>query len=212
MKTKKLEVKEQKVMTFGKPAVLPNSPATLIEKAIGNGANLENLQKLLEIQRDWEANEAKKAYHRSMTDFKANPPIIEKDKKVNFTSVKTGAVVKYRHATLQNVSEKINAELSKYGLSACWNVNQSADKIGVTCKITHELGHSESTFISAPADTTGSKNAIQSIGSTISYLERYSILALTGLATNDTDDDGKTSEPEKVETKISISENGDVSL
>jgi hypothetical protein len=52
------------------------------------------------------------------------------------------------------------------------------------------MGHSESTSLSASPDTSGSKNAIQAIGSTVSYLQRYTILALTGLATEDMDDDG----------------------
>ena len=47
----------------------------------------------------------------------------------------------------------------------------------------------ESTTLSGPPDTTGSKNDLQSIGSTISYLQRYTLLALTGLATFDMDDD-----------------------
>ena len=41
-------------------------------------------------------------------------------------------------------------------------------------------------------DDSGGKNPIQSIGSTITYLERYTILALTGLATKEQDDDGKS--------------------
>ncbi len=61
------------------------------------------------------------------------------------------------------------------------------------CTITHELGHSESTSLTANPDISGSKNAIQAIGSTISYLERYTVLALTGLATKDMDDDGVSS-------------------
>ncbi len=63
--------------------------------------------------------------------------------------------------------------------------------IAVTTRISHIQGHFEETTLSAPSDTSGSKNAIQAIGSTISYLQRYGILALTGLATTDQDDDGQ---------------------
>ena len=71
----------------------------------------------------------------------------------------------------------------------------------VTCKITHVKGHSEETTLSAPSDTSGSKNAIQAIGSTITYLERYTLLALTGLATSEMDDDGKSVEIELLDEK-----------
>ena len=62
--------------------------------------------------------------------------------------------------------------------------------MSVTCTLTHEQGHSESVTLSAPFDTSGSKNAIQAIGSTITYLERYTLLAITGLSASDMEDDG----------------------
>lgn len=180
--------------------IISNTPADMIRLGISGGTDLDKLEKLLNLQERWEANEAKKAYHRAMTAFKANPPMIEKDKKVSFGNTK------YSHASLANVSGKINVELSKHGLSASWKVSQNGI-ISVTCKITHEQGHSEETTLTAPADASGSKNLIQQIGSTISYLERYSLLALTGLATNEMEDDGKSSG--KV-TAFTVSDNGKV--
>lgn len=155
---------------------------SLISQAIAKGSNLDELGKLLALKKEFEADEARKAYHRAMTEFKANPPKIDKDKTVQYKEVK------YNHASLYNVTEKINAELAKHGLSASWSIRQNG-QVCVTCKITHKQGHSEETTLQAPADTTGSKNSIQAIGSTISYLQRYSLLALTGLATCDQDDD-----------------------
>jgi hypothetical protein len=162
-----------------------NSPADLIRVAVDKGADLEKLTKLLDIQERWEAIQAKKAFQQAMADFKANPPNIGKDKKVSFGNTK------YSHASLYNVVEKITKELSKYGLSASWVTHQNG-MIGVTCRITHVLGHSQETTLQAPADTSGSKNAIQAIGSTISYLQRYSLLSVLGLAAHDMDDDGVT--------------------
>ena len=166
-----------------------NSPAELISQALDKGSDLDKLEKLLSLKERYEANEARKAYHKAMTDFKANPPEIKKDKRVGYKT--SAGNVGYFHASLYNVTKSINKELSKCGLSASWTTKQNG-QIFVTCKITHELGHSEETTLSAPSDTTGSKNAIQAIGSTITYLERYTLLALTGLATYDIiDDDGK---------------------
>lgn len=158
-----------------------NSPADII-RAAGTGADLDKLEKLLNLQIAWEANEARKAYHIAMTAFKSNPPKIDKDKTVAYGNTK------YNHASLANVTEKISTELSKHGLSASWSTKQNG-AVSVTCRITHIKGHSEETTISAPADKSGSKNDIQSIGSTITYLERYTLLALTGLATYDMDND-----------------------
>lgn len=167
------------------------SPAEMIKTAVAGGADLDKLEKLLNLQERWEANEAKKAYHRAVADFKSNPLEIEKDKKVGYST--SAGRVGYSHASLANVVRTITKELSKHGLSASWRTKQNG-QICVTCQITHVLGHSEETMLSAPSDTSGSKNAIQAIGSTISYLERYSLLAVLGLATSDMDDDSKAAD------------------
>ena len=169
------------------------APADMIRLAVTSGADLEKLEKLLTLQERWEANEAKKAYNEAMTAFKANAPKISRDKSANYGAGKAA----YTYASLANVAEKISIELSKYGLSASWKTSQNG-QVSVTCRIAHVKGHYEETTLSAPADTTGSKNAIQAIGSTISYLERYTLLALTGLATFEMDDDGVSATMEYV--------------
>lgn len=160
------------------------TPATLLDLAVQKGADIDKLEKLMDLKMKWDASEAKKAYVVAMTAFKMNPPKIEKDKKVSYGNTK------YHHASLAQVTEKINRALSEHNLSASWSTKQNGE-IEVTCRITHDLGHSEETTIKAPADTSGSKNAIQAIGSTITYLQRYSLLCLTGLATEDMDNDGQ---------------------
>ena len=167
------------------------SPAMMIQMAVQGGADLEKLQGLLDLQMKYEANEAKKAYVRAMTAFKLNPPKINKDKKVKIPHKNDNFFTEYSHASLANVVEKINSALSAQGLSVSWTTKQNG-AVQVTCKITHELGHGEETTLSAPADATGSKNTIQAIGSTITYLQRYTLLALTGLATEDMDNDAQS--------------------
>lgn len=177
---------EKKVV---KAIVKSKSPAELIAAAVSKDTDLDKLEKLLVLQERWEGNEAKKAYHKAMAEFKANPPKIDKDKKVGYDTSK--GKVGYSHASLANVTDKVNTELSKYDLSASWSTKQNGQVV-VTCKITHAMGHSEETTLAAAADMSGSKNAIQAIGSAITYLQRYTLLSLTGLAAHDMDDDGKS--------------------
>jgi hypothetical protein len=167
--------------------------------AMQKGYTPELIKQMMDLQVRYEENEARKAYHNAMSQFKANPPEIGKDKKVSF-DVGT-RTTSYTHASLANVTDKINRALSEYGLSAGWTTVQNEKGITVTCTITHKLGHSQSTSLTAAPDTSGSKNAIQAIGSTVSYLERYTILALTGLATHDMDDDGKGEKNEYITEK-----------
>jgi enoyl-[acyl-carrier-protein] reductase (NADH) len=72
--------------------------------------------------------------------------------------------------------------------------------------ITHEQGHSETTSLSAGADDSGKKNNIQAIASTVSYLERYTFLAATGLTAKDMDDDAVSAEPLETISKDQIAD------
>jgi hypothetical protein len=80
--------------------------------------------------------------------------------------------------------------MAKHGLSFDWDIHQTAGMITVDCIVTHKLGHSKKVTMSGAPDTSGKKNAIQQAASTITYLQRYTLLAATGMSTKDEDDDG----------------------
>jgi hypothetical protein len=165
----------------------PVTPMALLSTAVSNGADLDKLERLMALQERWEANEAKKAYVQAMADFKRNPPTIVKDKEASF-----GGNKGYKYANLAQVASVIGKALSEHGLSASWQTEQTNGTIRVTCRITHVNGYSESCSLEASPDTSGSKNAIQAIGSAKSYLEKYTLLSLAGLAADDQDDDGNS--------------------
>lgn len=176
--------------TFQTPAVA--TPAALVQMAVQNGASMEQLEKLLALQERWEAGEARKAFTAAMAAFKKNPPTIEKDKAVGYEG-KGGELVGYRHATLGNVTRQIVAALANHEISHSWSTVQlDGGQVAVTCTLTHSMGHSESVTLQSAKDDSGKKNNIQALGSAITYLQRYTLLAITGLATEDQDDDGKS--------------------
>ena len=72
-------------------------------------------------------------------------------------------------------------------------MQELGDKITVTCILSHIEGHSESTTLSSIADGSGNKNSIQGIGSTVTYLERYTLTGVLGLTSADSDMDGRIS-------------------
>lgn len=169
-------------------AVAVVTPMHMLQIAMERGADLDRLQQLMDLQERWEANEARKAFVAAMAEFKANPPDILKTKHVEFGNTN------YHHATLADVCSAAIKGLAGVGVSHRWDVEQ-ADKIRVTCVLTHKKGHSESVSMAAAADTSGAKNAIQAIGSAITYLQRYTLLAATGLAARDqVEDDGKAAD------------------
>ena len=176
------------------------TPADLLRVALDSNADLDRLERLMRLQQEWEANEARKAYVAAIATFKKNPPTILKATRVNFKN-KEGRVTDYMHATLGDVTQPIIEGLAAVGISHRWDVEQpDGGMISVRCILTHEQGHSESVTMRAGRDDSGGKNAIQQVASTITYLERYTLLAITGLATHDMpDDDGRQSAPSKSE-------------
>jgi hypothetical protein len=168
----------------------PTTPMAMVQYALANGADMAKLEKLIDLAERWDATQARKAFTAAMAEFKQNPPEILKDKHVAYTTSK-GMITTYDHATLGNVVGQIIKRLADVGISHSWKLDQSTPRIKVTCILTHRDGHCEITEMSASADDSGGKNSIQAIASTKSYLERYTLLAATGLATNDgSDDDG----------------------
>ena len=165
-----------------------NTPAEMINAAVAKGANLEQLKGLLELKERFEGNEAKKAFVKAMTAFKAEAPKVTKDK----SNKQYGS----KYTSLSNLVNTVNPVLSKHGLSASWDIAQNGI-IKVSCSITHELGHRETASASAPADVSGAKNAIQQIKSTITYLKAVTFESICGLASTDAnlDDDGTSAGP-----------------
>jgi ERF superfamily len=211
MKKNPIATKTAELLPIGKGPV-DVTPLGILQIAVQQGADVDKLAKLLEIQERWEANEARRAYNAAMAAFKKNAPRISKNK-----HVKAGQV-EYDHATLDHVVDAVTAALSAVGISHNWKVSQSLE-IAVTCLLTHQLGHREETTLKAGPDTSGDKNSIQAIGSTVTYLQRYTLLAAVGLAAAGTDNDGraageeqkpKISETRVVECLISINEAPDL--
>jgi ERF superfamily len=162
------------------------TPMAIIQQAVATGADVEKLEKLMALQERWEKNEASKAFTVAMNKFKEAKIVVSKNKNVAFGNTR------YNHATLENVCDTLGEELGKHGLSFRWRTEQvDGGKVRVTCILTHVLGHSESSWMEAAPDTSGQKNSIQAIGSVITYLQRYTALAVTGTATGDMDDDAR---------------------
>lgn len=162
------------------------TPSDLLRIAVEQGADIDKLTKLMDLQERWESNQARKAYVEAMAAFKQNAPEIYKKKNVAFSGTS------YFHATLGDICELVIDSLARHGFSHRWDTKQPGDgMIVVSCIITHALGHKEITELQAPPDNSGKKNNIQQLASTVTYLQRYTLLAACGLATKDMDDDGR---------------------
>jgi len=159
------------------------TPLQILHDAIQKGADVETIKQLMELKREWETNESRKAYISARSDFSGESvEIIKKSKGHNS-----------KYAKLGDELAIVTPLLSKHGLSHNWETSQPDNLITVTCRLTHVLGYSESTSLTYEHENSGSKNGIQAIGSTVSYLKRYTFECICGLASIDDDDDGNQS-------------------
>ena len=167
------------------------TPAQLLEIAVNQGADLDKLERLMALQERWEANEARREFVQAMAAFKSEPLDIFKRKQIGYTT-KDGEFVGYKHAELSDVASVVVPSMARHDLSHRWEVKQEGGRIIVTCIVTHKRGHSEAVTLDGAPDNSGKKNAIQQVASTVTYLQRYTLLLATGLAAKDqTDDDGQ---------------------
>lgn len=151
----------------------------------GGELDTTTLKELMELQKEWEREAAKKAFTQAMVQMKAElPSVISKDKSVSFGQGRTS----YSFATLAHAMEIVQPHLTRYGFELSWVPSIDDKNVSVTCTLTHIDGHSKSTTLMAQPDSSGSKNPVQAIGSTVTYLERYTALALLGIATADMPD------------------------
>lgn len=172
------------------------TPAHMLATAVEQGADLDKLEKLMALQERWEANEARKAFDAAMSAFKADPPELIKNRHVKFKT-RDGDVTEYDHATLDHITSEIGKKMAPHGLGFRWDVEQmEGGRIRVTCIVTHAQGHSIRVPLEGSPDQSGKKNAIQQTGSTITYLQRYTLLSAVGLAAKGQDDDGRSAGPQ----------------
>ena len=166
--------------------VAPVVPMTLVQRAFDAG-NLELVERALVLQERWEAAQARKAFDAAMAAVRGELPAIVKNRSVNFGQGKTS----YRHEDLAGIASQIDPILAKHGLTYRFRTEANGPALKVTCIISHRDGYSEENSLSAPNDTSGSKNSIQAVGSTQTYLQRYTLKAALGLAASN-DDDGQS--------------------
>ena len=167
--------------------VQDNALMALISRAAMDASfDVAKLQALMEMKERWDATEASKKFNEAFAAFKSEAVRIVKSREVD-----AGPLKGKKYAELYAVVNAVTPALSKYGLSASWRITRDEkDWIEVTCTIRHQDGHSESVAMGGPPDVGGAKSPIQARASTVSYLERYTLKAITGLSEEGDDIDG----------------------
>ena len=182
------------------------TPMAMIDRAVTSGASIETLERLMALQERWEAGHAKKAFDAALAAAKGEIPTISKNREVGYDHKNGAGNTSYRHEDLAEIARTVDPILAKFGLSYRFRTTSEVNQpIIVTCILSHRDGHSEENTLMAGKDESGKKNSIQAIGSTITYLQRYTLKAALGLAASN-DDDGKHSDDGQSITEDQLAE------
>lgn len=198
-KAKKPQSRAVSTVVAQPPAAQP--PANLMQ-VIANAVmdprcDVEKMRALLDMQRDIEDRDAKKAFTRAFNALQAELPIINKDGKIDHgegTTARGNAKLKTRFATYPNLNRVVGPLLKKHGFtfSTSMEPDPSGPMIAIST-LSHVEGDSRRTHFRLTADTTGAKNNQQGWGSSQQYGMRYNMIALLNIVTEareDADNDG----------------------
>jgi hypothetical protein len=148
---------------------------------------VERIEQMFALHQKVQADAARKAYAAAFAQMQPELPTT-----LRHGAIKHGEKIQSRYAKWEDVSEDIMPVLAKHGFGLSFRTKNEPGKITVTGVLSHREGHSEETMLELPADTSGSKNAVQAVGSSVSYGKRYTASALLNLVSRDEDDDGQS--------------------
>lgn len=166
-------MKEQGKIPRKEPTTKPSPPKSLAEILYEEALDTEDYGVIKKV-----------LFHKKLKDFQAERPKIERIAKV---STPEGD---YYYAPLDYIVNKIAPYLTKNNLTYRWDFAEIDNEIICTCIIGDaETGYETRTSMKAKKDET-MRNALHSAGSTMTYLQRYTLKAALGLTDIDSDDDG----------------------
>jgi len=181
--------KLQKISVMPEPIPTQSEMSALIhiiERAARDpSVDIDKLQRLMDMQERITARNAETAYAAALSAMQPDLPVITERGKIDIGRGKPQS-----YALWEDINETIKPVLAKHGFSLSFRTGQEDGKISVTGILSHRQGHSERTTMLLPTDTSGSKNAVQSVGSSTSYGKRYTAAALLNLTSRGEDDDG----------------------
>jgi len=161
-----------------------NSAVSIIQSAISSGIDPASLRELLNVRREWEADESRKSYYVAISEFQRRAPIIAKSDDAHGK----------KYAALDTIWGTVKPLLTELGLSVTWQLCELRDAVcHLEGEIAHISGHGIRITYDVPLpEMIRGQNAAQQLGSAYTYGKRYAICGALGLVTGDFDDDGNS--------------------
>ncbi len=164
----------------------PNNMLAVIERASRSPeVDVEKMRALLDMQKELVRYQAEMAFNADFAAMQSDLPVIAKN-----GEIKVNGVVRSKYTLFEEMNEIVKPILKQHGFAILFKTNSKKGEVTVSGTLMHRDGHRETTELTLEADTSGSKNSVQSIGSSLQYAKRYIEASLLNLTTGGEDDDG----------------------
>jgi hypothetical protein len=176
-----------------------NIAESLISQAINKNVDVATMEKLLAMRRELNQEFAREAFNRSMAEFQAECPIIQKTKEVKTNDGERA----YKYAPIESIVTQVREFIRKHGFSYRVNTETKDGEVTAVCCVTHQQGHTEVSEMSVPI-VPGTKimSNAQKVAASITFAKRYAFCNAFGIMTGDEDTDAVgTDATEKSETR-----------
>lgn len=160
--------------------------AVIARAAADPQCDVDKMERLMAMHERMQASQRQAEFSAALSAMQSELPSIMERGKIKDRS----GGVQSKYALWEDVNDAIKPVMQRHGFALTFRTDFT-NGITVTGVLSHRCGHREETSITLPSDTSGSKNNVQAIGSSVSYGKRYTAGALLNLTSHGEDDDGK---------------------
>lgn len=181
---------------------------SMIERAASNpSVDPDKLERLYALHERMQDKSAEKSFYAAMAEMQPHLPVVEHTKKIGYKDKQGNDVVKGTYTPWEDIDELVRPIYTRYGFGLSFDVGQSPNTpVSITAIVMHRDGHKTSTTIQLPADSSGSKNAVQAVGSAITYGKRYAACAALNITTRGVEGETEDDDGEKAGQEMNASQ------
>ena len=176
------------------PASLPANPTQILALAVHNDVDVERMQALMTLEREYRADLAKAEFDQAAARFGALKKPIPHNR-----SGKTAGNAPFTYADYAQIEKHASPWAAECGLS--WRHRQAMieGQMYMVCILSHAAGHSEEAWFPVVQDDRlkGKVSPSQLLQLARTYAKRQTTTEVLGISTGDDHEDDDSVEPDK---------------
>jgi hypothetical protein len=153
--------------------------------------DIDKMERLIAMQERVEERAAQVAFASAFAAMQPELPTITHNGQI----IHKGQVIS-AFSDWPNINKVVTPILARHGFSLSFKpMKPERGGTAIKAVLRHSLGHCDEADLELPSDTSGAKNAVQAIGSSLTYAKRYAGVLILNLTIEGEDDDGAQAAP-----------------